>query len=143
MLRPTSRMTGPLRRRGGGRGPGVYQPLCDGLNPEVEPFQGARSEYYEIAGLSKHDVVARSLAGDVDERSTGPTLEDRSVGLAEAPRVVPLYTEGFKNLGRDPRQFRSGVHQHGLESSSLARAGGVLDLDVYAEGSHVVGHRSS
>src|SRR2546423_10189581 len=142
MLRPCIDDDRTLRPRGG-RGPGVHQLLGDGLDPEVQPFQRARSEYYEIAGLSEHDVVGGALAGHVNERGTSPTLEDRPVGLPEAPRVVPLDTERFENLGRNPRQLRSSVDQNRSQGASLARAGRVLDLDVYAESPHVVGHSSS
>src|SRR2546421_734804 len=142
MLRPYIDEDWTLRRRGGRRAR-VHQPLGDGLDPEVEPFQGARSEYYEITGLSEHDIVGGALAGHVDERRTGATLEDRSVGLPEAPGGISLDAEGFENLGRNPRQLRARVHQYRPEGSSLAGAGGVLDLDVYAESSLVVGHSSS
>src|SRR5207253_1226948 len=92
---------------------------------------------------SMSGVSGSRPAGHVDERGTGPALEDRPVGLPEAPRVVPLDTQGLKHLGRHPRQFRAGVHQHRFEGAPLARAGGVLDLDVYAERSHIVPHNSS
>src|SRR5437773_2085685 len=87
--------------------------------------------------------AATALAGYVAGHTASPPLQSCSVGLAEAPLVVALDVQRFENLGRDPRQFRAGVHQHGLEGSSLARAGRVLDLHVYAEGSHVVGHNNS
>src|SRR5438876_1967706 len=79
----------------------------------------------------------------MDERGPGPTLKDGPVSLPEAPLVVPLDAQRLKNLGRDPRQFRARVHEYGPECSPVAGAGGVLGLDVNAEGSHVLAHNSS
>ncbi|MDQ6769329.1 MAG: hypothetical protein M3Z54_05025 [Gemmatimonadota bacterium] len=59
------------------------------------------------------------------------------------PLAVPLDTQRLERLGRHPRQFRASVYQHGREGSSLARTAWILDLDIYAEHSHLVGHNAS
>jgi hypothetical protein len=115
----------------------------DGVYPKVEPFQRVRAKQHEIARLSEHDVISGSIAGDMNKRRAGPALENSSVGLAEAPLFVPLNAKGLERFCWDPRQFRTCVNEHRCDPSSLAWFGGILDLDIYAKGSHVVGHIGS
>src|SRR5436309_8742721 len=65
---------GPLRCGGGPRRGRVHQLLGDGLDPEVEPFQGARSEQNEVAGLSEHHLVRCPLSGHVDGDPARPAF---------------------------------------------------------------------
>src|SRR2546430_15065543 len=88
-----------LFRSRGGRGPGVHQSLGDRLDSEVEAFQGARSEEDQVASLSEHDLVRRPLPDYVDEHTARPSLQNRSVGLAEMPPVVALDAQRFEDLG--------------------------------------------
>jgi len=85
----------------------------------------------------------RPLPDYVAEHTASPSLQNRSVGLAEMPLVVALDAQRFEDLDGNPRQLRTGVHQDRSQGTSLARAGRVLDLHVYAEASHLVGHSSS
>jgi len=116
---------------------------ADGVYPKVESFQRVCAQHHEVTGFSEHHVVSGSFAGDMDKRRAGPSLENRPVGLPEAPLVVPLDAQGLERGRWEPRQFRTSVHQHGRERSSLARTRGILDLDIYAKGSHVVSHNRS
>jgi len=77
----------------------------------------------------------------VNEHAAGPPLEQPTLGLAEQPLVVALDSERVEEIRRDPGQLRPRVHQHGLQRAAVTGAGRVLDLDIHAEGSHVVAHK--
>jgi len=115
----------------------------DGLYPEVQTFQCARSQQREVGRLAEHHVVIGSFAGDIDNCAARPALENGPVSLAEVPLIVPLDPQGLEDLGRNPGQFRAGVDKHRPERSSLARTDGILDVDVNSKGSHVAWHNYS
>src|SRR5438876_6737983 len=50
-----------------------HQSLGDGLDSEVEAFQGARSEEDQVASHSEHDFVRRPLPDYVDEQDRKST----------------------------------------------------------------------
>ena len=77
----------------------------------------------------------------MNEHAAGPPLEQPTLGLAEQPLVVALDSERVEEIRRDPGQLRPRVHQHGLQRAAVTGAGRVLDLDIHAEGSHVVAHK--
>src|ERR1039458_3088919 len=79
----------------------------------------------------------------MDERRSRPAREDRAVGLPEVHGLEPLDAEGLENRCREPRQFGAGVDEHAAERASPPATQRVLDLDVRAEGAHVVCHVSS
>src|SRR5207244_3285058 len=103
----------------------IYQLPGDGVYPKVETFQRVCAQQHEVARLSEHNVVSGSIASYMDKHRADPTLENRPVGLPEARLFVPLDPERVQRRGWHPRQFGTGVHQHGRERSSLARMGGV------------------
>src|SRR5207249_5312731 len=119
----------------------IDEPLRHRLDAEVEAFERARAQEDQVPRFSEYHFVSYDLAGDVHEDAAGPPLEQRAVGLAEQPLVVALDSERVEEMRRDPGQLRPRVHQHGLQRAAVTGAGGVLDLDIHPERSHVVAHK--
>src|SRR6267378_194393 len=132
-----------LSRCGGWCRPGVYQAFRDRLDAQVEPFERTGAEQDEIAGLPEDEVVGRPLARDVDKGRADPSFDDGPVGLPKTPSGEALDSERLQDGGGHPRQLCTRVDEDGRQRPPLAGAGGVFDLDIDAECSHVVGHDSS
>ncbi|HMC55749.1 MAG TPA: hypothetical protein VKH19_11285 [Gemmatimonadaceae bacterium] len=77
------------------------------------------------------------------ERGPGPALEDRAVGLAEAPGGVAFDAQRVEHGGGNPRQLGADVDQDRLHAPPFARTSWILDRDIHAEGPHIAGHNCS
>src|SRR6185295_915443 len=110
------------------------------LDAEVQPFHGSRAEENQVTRFSKHDIVCGLPTGHMDKRATDGALQNRAVRLTKAPSVVRLDAQGGENLPWHPRQFRSGINQHSRDRSALPWTRGVLEFDIDAEATHILGH---
>src|SRR5437879_6112840 len=122
---------------------GIHEAFADRLDAKIQTFQRARAEQNEIAIFAEHDLVDRPRAGNIDVHGTGPARQDRSIGLAEMPHFSARYAELLENRVRKPRQLRAGVDERLSQDTAWTGAFRVLDLDVGAESTHIVGHGSS
>src|SRR5262245_31664584 len=75
---------------GSGRRPRVDEPLTQRIDAQIEAFQRAGAQQYEVAGIPKHDLIGCRPAGSIDEGRSCPALQHGSIGLAKSPLIAPL-----------------------------------------------------
>lgn len=125
------------RNRCGGRRARIDEFAGCELHAKVQALEGTRSEQDKVTRLAEHDLIDRSLSNHVNERRPHPTFDDCTVRLSKPPFGKALDTERLENVPRKPRQLGASVDEHILHAPALAGAGGILDLEVDAEGSHL------
>jgi hypothetical protein len=123
-------------------GTSIHQFHAHGIHTQVEPFEGARAQQYEVTGLADNDLVERGNVGEMNPYFRSPAFQNGSISLTKAPDLYGIDAERLQQASWKPRQGGTCVDQRTPNNRPMARAIRVLDLEVCAKRSHVV-HRNS
>ncbi len=79
----------------------------------------------------------------MDDREPHPPLENRSVGLLKTHRLATRDAKRLEHRRGRPRELGARVGQDIAQQSPVPFSQRGFDLDIGAEKTHVVGHRTS